>query len=69
MLDDVMAQHRPITVRITHSEQSGITALDFMVEKITATPLSDAHRAELSTACLQVIEEPTKRGFRVKLII
>ena len=69
MLDDVMAQHRHITVRITHSEQSGITALDFMVEKITATPLSDAHRAELSTACLQVIEEPTKRGFRVKLII
>ena len=69
MLDDVMAQHRPITVRITHSEQSGITALDFMVEKMTATPLSDAHRAELSEQCKQVIEEPTKRGFRVKLII
>ena len=69
MLDDVMAQHCPITVRITHSEQSGITALDFMVEKMTATPLSDAHRAELSEQCKQVIEEPTKRGFRVKLII
>ena len=69
MLDDVMAQHRPITVRITHSEQSGITALDFMVEQMTATPLSDAHRAELSEQCKQVIEEPTKRGFRVKLII
>ena len=69
MLDGPMAQYRPITVRITHSEQSGITALDFMVEKMTATSLSDAHRAELSTACLQVIEEPTKRGFRVKLII
>ena len=69
MLDGPMAQYRPITVRITHSEQSGITALDFMVEKMTATPLSDAHRAKLSTACLQVIEEPTKRGFRVKLII
>ena len=69
MLYDVMAQHRPITVRITHSEQSGITALDFMVEQMTATPLSDAHRAELSEQCKQVIEEPTKRGFRVKLII
>ena len=69
MLDDVMAQYRPITVRITHSEQSGITALDFMVEQMTATPLSDAHRAELSEQCKQVIEEPTKRGFRVKLII
>ncbi len=69
MLDDVMAQYRPITVRITHSEQSAVTALDFMVEKMTATPLSDAHRAALSAQCRQVVEEPTKRGFRVKLII
>ena len=69
MLDDVMAQYRPITVRITHSEQSAVTALDFMVEKMTATPLSDTHRAALSAQCRQVIEEPTKRGFRVKLII
>ena len=69
MLDGVMAPYRPITVRITHSEQSGITALDFMVEQMTATPLTDAHRSELSAACRQVIEEPTKRGFRVKLII
>ena len=69
MLDDVMAQYRPITVRITHSEQSAVTALDFMVEKMTATPLSDTHRAALSAQCRQVVEEPTKRGFRVKLII
>ena len=69
MLDGAMAQYRPITVRITHSEQSAVTALDFMVEKMTATPLSDAQRSELSTECLQVVEEPTKRGFRVKLII
>ena len=58
-----------ITVRITHSEQSLVTALDFMVEKMTATPLNDAHRSELSGQCRQVIEEETKRGFRVKLII
>ena len=69
MLDDIMAPYRPITVRITHSEQSGITALDFMVEKMTATPLTDAQHSELSGQCKQVIEEPTKRGFRVKLII
>ena len=69
MLDDVMAQYRPITVRITHSELSGITALDFMVEKMTDTPLSDSQRTALSGQCKQVIEEPTKRGFRVKLII
>ena len=69
MLDGPMAQYRPITVRITHSEQSGITALDFMVERMAATPLTDAQRNALSDQCKQVIEEPTKRGFRVKLII
>lgn len=69
MLDGAMAPYRPITVRITHSEQSAVTALDFMVEKMTATPLNDAHRSELSGQCRQVIEEETKRGFRVKLII
>ena len=69
ILDGAMAPYRPITVRITHSEQSLVTALDFMVEKMTATPLNDAHRSELSGQCRQVIEEETKRGFRVKLII
>ena len=69
MLDDVMADCRPITVRITHSEQSLVTALDFMVEQMTATPLTDTQRTDLSALCRQVVEEPTKRGFRVKLII
>ena len=69
MLAGAMAAYRPITVRITHSELSGITALDFMVEKMATTPLTDAHRKELSGECRQIVEEPTKRGFRVKLII
>jgi len=69
MLNDIMAQYRPITVRITHSEQSGITALDFMVEKMKITPLNDAQRNGLAVQCQQVMEEPTKRGFRVKLIL
>ena len=69
MLAGVMAPYRPITVRITHSEQSLVTALDFMVEQMNATPLTDAVRTELSAQCREVIEEPTKRGFRVKLII
>ena len=69
MLNGAMAPYRPITVRITHSEQSLVTALDFMVERMTDTPLTDTWRSELSTLCQKVIEEPTKRGFRVKLII
>ena len=69
MLGEVMAGYRPITVRITHSEQSGVSALDFMVEKMSATPLSEDQRAELSGLCQGVVEEPTERGFRVKLIL
>ena len=69
MLDEVMAAYRPITVRITHSELSGVTALDFMVEKMESTPLNDAQRNELNGLCQQVVEESTKLGFRVKLIL
>ena len=69
MLDGAMAPYRPITVRITHSEQSGVTALDFMVEEMKTTPLNDTVRNQLSTQCRKIIEEPTKRGFRVKLLI
>jgi ABC-type polar amino acid transport system ATPase subunit len=69
MINDVMAAYRPLTVRVTHSELSGITALDFMVEKLEATPLNEAQRSELSALCQEVVEEPTERGFRVKLII
>jgi len=64
-----MAAYRPITFRITHSEQSGITSLDFMVEKMESTPLSEDQRRDLASQCQQVVEEPTERGFRVKLII
>ena len=69
MINEVMADYRPLTVRITHSEQSGVTALDFMVEKMETTPLSEQQRKQLATECRQVMEEPTERGFRVKLII
>ena len=69
MLDDVMAAYRPITVRITHSEQSGVSALDFMVEKMESSPLTEEQRSALAAQCQQVAEDPTDRGFRVKLII
>ena len=69
MLSEVMASCRPVTVRITHSEMSGVTTLDFMVAKLEATPLSDRERNELEGLCHQVVEEPTALGFRVRLIL
>ena len=68
MLFEHLKGIRPLTFRITHAELSGETALDFMVEKRDKTPLTDAQRNFLSTKC-RVVEEPTARGFRVKLIL
>ena len=58
-----------VKVRIEHpsSTQPAITRL--RNNMCQATTLNDAHRSELSGQCRQVIEEETKRGFRVKLII
>ena len=69
MLCEELAAYRPITVRITYSEMSAVTALDFMVENLEQTPLSEAQRSSLSAVCTQVVEEPTGRGFRIKLIL
>ena len=69
MLCEELAAYRPITVRITYSEMSAVTALDFMVENLEQTPLSEAQRNSLSAVCTQVVEEPTGRGFRIKLIL
>ena len=72
MMQEVMAAHIPFTVRISHSELSGDSALDFMVENLDSSPLrapgvSPAFLEELRSLCLEVVEEPTSRGFRVKL--
>ena len=60
---------RPLTLRMTHAELSGVTSLDFMVENLDHSPLNDAARQSLRPQVEQLIEEPTSRGFRVKLIL
>ena len=60
---------RPITVRLTHTEMTGVTALDFMVENLNETPLTDADRVKIRPQVNDIIEERTTRGFRVKLLI
>ncbi len=74
MLKEVMHKYLPMTLRITHSELSDVTALDFMVECLESSPLRDpdvspAFLEELGSLVKDVIEEPTSRGFRVKLIL
>lgn len=69
MLFNHMRPIRPLTLRMTHAELSGLTALDFMVEHLDHSPLSDAARESLRPQVKQLVEEPTSRGFRVKLIL
>jgi len=73
LIKEVLFTHmrtiRPLTLRMTHTELTGVTALDFMVENLDHSPLTDDARASLRPQVKELIEEPTTRGFRVKLII
>ena len=69
VLFEYMRNIRPLTFRLTHTELSGETALDFMVENISESPLNDSAREHLRPQVNNLIEEPTTRGFRVKLIL
>ena len=73
LIKEVLFTHmrtiRPLTLRMTHAELSGVTAIDFMVEHLDHSPLNDVARASLRPQVKDLIEEPTSRGFRVKLIL
>lgn len=71
MLKDIMAEYIPITERITISELSMDTFVDFMVEGLETSPLKADHPSmdKLRALCSEIIEEPTSRGFRIKLRI
>lgn len=71
MLKDIMAAYIPITVRITFSELSWETFMDFMVEGLETSPLqaNNPSMDKLRAFCSEIIEEPTSRGFRIKLRI
>ena len=69
MLFEHLCSVRPITLRLTYAELSGETALDFMVEGATASPLPAGAADILSPRVKALVEEHTVRGFRVKLVI
>ncbi len=69
MLFTHMRDIRPLTFRITHAELSGVTALDFMVEGMKESPLSDVARESIRPQVKELIEETTIRGYRIKFII
>lgn len=70
MLFTHLPEIRPITLRLTHAELSGETALDFMAEGLKESPLPDRSAlAGIMEKVKDIVEEPTARGFRVKVLL
>ena len=73
LIKEILFEHlpsiRPLTVRLTHTELSGVTALDFMIEGLNESPLTQIIRESISQQVTDIIEEQTTRGFRVKLLL
>ena len=70
MLHKHLGNIRPLTFRLTYTELTGDTALDFMIEDIYASPLADDSVLDgIRSRVKEVIEETTSRGFRFKIIL
>ena len=67
MINDIMSAYRPMTVRINYKEIADEASLDFMVEGLEKSPVDSTDR--LLALCRELVEEPTSRGFRIKLIL
>jgi hypothetical protein len=65
-----MASVRPLTFRLTYTELTGETALDFMVEGLTQSPFADGKFPDaIRSQAKDIIQEPTTRGFRIKIML
>ncbi len=69
MLHEHLPSVRPVTVRLTYAELSSETALDFMAEGLPDSPLPAEAREKIRPRVKEIVEEPTSRGFRIKLIL
>lgn len=72
--DDMILNHmvsfRPLTFRLTYTELTGETAMDFMVEGLTESPFAAGKFPEAIRAqAKEIIQEPTTRGFRIKILL
>ena len=74
MIMNVLHDYRPMTVRLTYGELKDITAVDFMIKDLTTSPFQaesfDPKVLEpIKALAKEIIEEPTKLGFRIKVIL
>lgn len=70
----VLADYRPLTVRLSFIEQFERVSLDFMIKDLTTSPLDNNEFTQsvlddIRSLSKEIIEEPTKKGFRVKVML
>jgi ABC-type polar amino acid transport system ATPase subunit len=74
MLTNVLYDYRPMTVRLTYGELKEITAIDFMVKDLTTSPFqaegfNPKVLEPVKALAKEIIEEQTKLGYRVKVVV
>lgn len=70
----VLADYRPLTVRLSYTEQFERVSLDFMITDLTTSPIQDNEfvqsvMSDIRALSKDVIEEPTNLGFRIKVVL
>ena len=70
----VLADYRPLTVRLSYIELFERVSLDFMIKDISTSPLQDNDLVQsvlddIRDISKEIIEEPTKLGFRIKIFL
>lgn len=74
MTQVVLASYRPLRVVLSYTEMSGDVAVAFMIKDMKKSPLLNPDIDVIAMSMVrgmsrEVIEEPTKLGFRVKVIL
>ena len=70
----VLADYRPLTMRLSFIEQFERVSLDFMIKDLKTSPLDDNEFTQsvlddIRALSKEIIEEPTKLGFRIKVFL
>ena len=70
----VLSDYRPLTVRLSYIEQVERVSLDFMIKDLSASPIPDNEfiqsvMVDIRVLSKEIIEEPTKLGFRIKILL
>ena len=70
MLHKHLKAFRPLTFRLSYTELSSETAMDFMVEGLSSSPITDPSVLDgIRAKARALIEEPTAKGFRIKILL